>query len=158
MSGLNSTHPKPPSSLRLVKMARRHLPEILEIEQLCFTETWREVDFLRLIDLPDALCLVAMESGMVIGYSCLWVVIESSELGNLAVHPDFQRLGVGARLLERNLDVCRKRGVAAVFLEVRASNQRAISLYERYGFQRIGLRKRYYSKPVEDAVIMKASL
>ncbi|MCE5270652.1 ribosomal protein S18-alanine N-acetyltransferase [bacterium] len=147
-----------PSPLRLVKMARRHLSQILEIEQLCFSETWHEVDFLRLIDLPDALCLVALQGGRVIGYSCLWVVIESSELGNLAVHPEFQGQGVGARLLERNLAVCRRRGVIAMFLEVRASNERAITLYEHHGFTRIGLRKRYYSKPTEDAVIMRRDL
>ncbi len=146
------------SSLRLVKMTRRHLSQILEIEQLCFSETWHEVDFLRLIDLPDALCLVALKAGRVIGYSCLWVVIESSELGNLAVHPQFQGQGVGARLLERNLAICRKRGVITVFLEVRASNIRAITLYEHHGFSRVGLRRRYYSKPTEDAVIMRRDL
>ena len=93
-----------------------------------------------------------------VGYSCLWVVIESSELGNIAVHPEFQGRGIGARLLEHNLSVCRGRDVAAVFLEVRASNHRAIELYQRYGFCGIGLRKRYYSRPVEDALIMKLEL
>ena len=158
---MNPDHPPPsrePLPARLVPMAHGHLPQILEIEGLCFSETWHEADFTRLIENPDAYCLTALAGERVVGYSCLWVVIESSELGNLAVHPDFQGRGVGARLLERNLRTCRKRGVVAVFLEVRASNRRAIALYERYGFKGIGLRKRYYGHPPEDALIMKLEL
>lgn len=147
-----------PPVIRIVRMTRRHLPQVLEIEPLCFTETWNEGDFLRLLDNRDALCLCALHAGRVVGYSCLWIVIESSELGNLAVHPEFQGQGIGALLLERNLGVCRKKNVVAVFLEVRASNHRAVELYRRHGFQGIGLRKRYYSRPVEDALIMKLEL
>jgi [ribosomal protein S18]-alanine N-acetyltransferase len=147
-----------PSRFKYVPLAEEHIPLIMEIEGKCFSEPWRPEDFLKLIQNPDAICLCATARGRVAGYSCCWTLIESAELGSLAVDPEFQGRGIGRKLLERTARACRQRGVIAVFLEVRSSNIRAIELYERNGFCRIGLRRGYYSRPKEDALIMKREL
>ncbi|HUU30135.1 MAG TPA: ribosomal protein S18-alanine N-acetyltransferase [archaeon] len=144
--------------VELVPLAVEHMGRVLEIERTCFTEPWSEKDFLKLIRNPDSICLAALAVGRVIGYSCTWVVIESAELGNIAVDPEFQGRSVGRQLLEQTMRLCAARKVTLLFLEVRCSNLRAIELYTRYGFEKIGLRRGYYSRPVEDALIMRLEL
>ncbi|MEA2063991.1 MAG: ribosomal protein S18-alanine N-acetyltransferase [Gemmatimonadota bacterium] len=149
----------PPARVTLEPMADWHLPQVMEIENQCFTEPWKDQDFLKLIDRPDSICLVALDAlERLAGYCCCWIVLESAELGNIAVHPDYEGRSVARKLLDRALETCCARKVTAVFLEVRASNQRAIELYELNGFIRIGLRRGYYRQPPEDAVIMKLEL
>jgi len=148
-----SQEAQPP--LKLVPLAEDHLDRVVEIERQCFSEPWRKEDFQRLLQNPDSICLVALVKGEVVGYSCCWLVCETAELGNIAVAPDYQGRSVGRRLLERTLKLCRKNKVSAVFLEVRCSNIRAIELYRRFGFRKVGLRRNYYTHPLEDALIMK---
>ena len=145
-------------SVELVQLEAIHLPRVMEIENRCFSQPWSKEDFLRLLDKPDSVCLVALAEGRVIGYSCCWIMIESAELGNLAVDPDYQCRSVGSKLLKETIKVYRRRKVAAIFLEVRTSNRKAIELYEFFGFSKIGLRREYYTQPVEDALIMKLDL
>jgi len=145
-------------SVELSPLRVEHIPRVLEIEKRCFSQPWREGDFLKLAENPESVCLVALARGRIIGYSCCWIVIESAELGNIAVDPDYQRRSVGSRLLKRTIEICRSKDVTALFLEVRTSNRKAIELYEHFGFARIGLRRGYYSQPLEDALIMKLDL
>ncbi|MFC1614190.1 ribosomal protein S18-alanine N-acetyltransferase [Gemmatimonadota bacterium] len=142
----------------LEALQAEHVSQVLEIENCCFADPWQEGDFLKLVDNPKSACLVALAQNRVIGYSCCWIVFESAELGNIAVHPDYQCRSVGSRLLKKTIEICRLHRVAALFLEVRASNRKAIELYELYGFTRIGVRGGYYSQPLEDALIMKLCL
>ncbi len=144
--------------VELVQLEAGHLGRVMEIENRCFSQPWSEEDFLKLIDKPDSVCLVALAEGRVIGYSCCWIVIESAELGNIAVDPDYQCRLVGSKLLKETIKICRRRKVTAIFLEVRTSNRMAIELYEFFGFSRIGLQHGYYSQPEEDALIMKLDL
>lgn len=145
-------------SVELVQLEAGHLAWVMEIENRCFSQPWSKEDFLKFIDKPDSVCLVALAEGRVIGYSCCWIVIESAELGNIAVDPDYQCRSVGSKLLKETIKIYRRRKVTAIFLEVRSSNQKAIELYEFFGFSRIGLRCGYYSQPEEDALIMKLDL
>lgn len=139
----------------IVPLAPAHLEVVMAIERVAFSTPWRVEDFLSLIENPAAINLAALEAGRVVGYSCAWSVVEYGELGNLAVLPEYQGRGVARGLLDVTLKHCRRKAVEALFLEVRESNGRALALYERYGFRRIGLRRAYYSDPVEDALIMK---
>jgi ribosomal-protein-alanine N-acetyltransferase len=147
-----------PLKVDLVPLSAEHLQSIMVIEKACFSEPWSKEDFQKLVDDPRAICLAALYNDRVVGYSCAWIVIETAELGNLAVAPEYQRLSVGRRLLEETIRLCASRRAGAVFLEVRRSNSRAISLYEGYGFRKIGVRRRYYSNPVEDALVLKLGL
>ncbi len=158
MNGQKDTSARKKLRVKIVPLAPAHLDEVLAIERVAFTTPWRTEDFTQLIENPEAINLAAVEAGRVVGYSCAWRVIECAELGNIATLPECQGMGVARGLLDATLKACRHKRVEVMFLEVRASNNRAVELYERYGFSRIGLRRAYYTQPVEDAVIMKLVL
>ena len=103
---------------------------------------------------PQASFIVAEdEEGNILGYAGLHVILDEGYIDNVAVERDARRHGVASALLDV---FCRFGAAKLAFLtlEVRASNAPAIALYEKYGFQRAGLRPKYYDKPREDAVIM----
>ena len=135
------------------------LPRVLELEALCFSEPWRPNDFEILFSRDESILLAArtISEGLV-GYSCAWSVLDSAELGNIAVSPDFQGWGIGKALLKKNISICKRKKVEKLYLEVRESNSRAVGLYTGFGFEIIGRRKGYYGKPREDAIIMRLDL
>ena len=90
----------------------------------------------------------------VIGYTVVWYAATECELGNLAVAPQQRCRGVGRSLLEWTLRKAKERGAERVFLEVRVSNRVAQDLYRSRGFVQVGLRRRYYRAPTEDARVM----
>lgn len=127
---------------------------LVAIERACFTDPWPLRSFEELCRAEAADCAVAEVKGEVVGY---WVgrrIGDEAELANLAVAPSRQGDGVGRRLLYDFLDVVGGRERTIVFLEVRASNAPALRLYQAFGFQALDRRKGYYSKPVEDAIVM----
>jgi ribosomal-protein-alanine N-acetyltransferase len=130
------------------------VPQILAIERVSFSTPWTESTFRGLLERPDAEVLAAEANGRVVGYAAWWVVVDQAELGNIAVAPEWRRLGVGTRLLESVIERVRERGVRELFLEVRVSNTGAQELYQRHGFREVGRRRSYYVAPVEDALVM----
>jgi [ribosomal protein S18]-alanine N-acetyltransferase len=158
MNGPKDTSTRKMLRVKIIPLAPSHLDEVIAIEHVAFTTPWRLEDFAQLIENPEAINLAAVESGRVVGYSCAWRVIECAELGNIAVLPEYQGRGVARSLLDATLKACRRKRAEVLFLEVRASNSRAVELYEHYGFNRIGIRRAYYTQPVEDAMIMKLVL
>ena len=93
-----------------------------------------------------------------LGYAAVWFVANEAELGDLAVHPDRRRQGIGALLLRRALDEARSRSIRVLYLEVRIGNESARRLYERSGFEVVTVRPGYYTRPVEDALVMRRLL
>jgi len=91
---------------------------------------------------------------VVCGYIGFWIVFEELHLLNVAVHPDWQRRGVAARLVQAVFEAAIARGVTRALLEVRASNLPAQQLYAQFGFQVIARRAGYYTQPSEEALIM----
>jgi len=92
------------------------------------------------------------------GFAVMWCVADQAELANLAVRPGVRGRGVGSALLDRILERCANRGAETVFLEVRRSNDAARELYRSRGFRTVGVRKRYYQEPFEDACVMMCTL
>lgn len=92
--------------------------------------------------------------GDLVGYMCYWLVFDELRLMNLAVEPSMRRRGIASDLIRHMLSVGRESGAVRAVLEVRASNVAALSLYERVGFRQVALRRRYYTDPVEDAVLL----
>ena len=138
----------------IVPMDRSHIPQILALEQACFSTPWTETMLTDALFDPQASFIVAEdEEGNVLGYAGLHVVVDEGYIDNIAVEPDARRHGVASALLDV---YCRFGGANLAFLtlEVRSSNAPAIALYEKHGFQRAGLRPGYYQHPREDAVIM----
>ena len=134
------------------------LPAIMEIEREAFTTPWREVTFEGLLARPDADLLGATRLGRLVGYSVCWTVGDQAELGNVAVKATERGRGTGQLLIAEALCRIRERGAVEVFLEVRESNERARALYQRCGFEVVGRRRAYYTRPVEDALVMKLEL
>jgi len=90
----------------------------------------------------------------IIGYIIFWLLENKAQISNFAIHPDFRRLGVGGKVLNRITAQIRKYGAKSVILEVRPSNFAARRLYGKYGFKSLGIRKDYYRDPEEDALVM----
>lgn len=136
------------------RMVESDLDVVMEIEQESFSTPWSRSTFRGLMRRSDASLWVAQVGGRVVGYAVVWYMFQEAELGNLAVAPEWRRHGLGRQLLDWALQRAHERGTERVFLEVRVSNHTAQRLYERYGFIQVGLRRRYYLAPVEDARVM----
>lgn len=131
---------------------------MLEIERASFTYPWSTNFFLQELKVGCAHSLLATTGDKSVGYIIYWLLPREIDIHNLAVHPDFRRLGIGKTLLEAVIDEARRHAVDRVTLEVRKSNEAAKKLYQVLGFSAKGLRKGYYSDDGEDAVIMALDL
>ncbi|UCC48068.1 MAG: ribosomal protein S18-alanine N-acetyltransferase [Gemmatimonadota bacterium] len=140
------------------RMEESDLDVVMEVERESFSTPWSRGTFRGLMRRSDASLWVAEVSHCVVGYAVVWYLFQQAELGNLAVAPGWRRRGLGKRLLDWALEKARERGTERIFLEVRISNRAAQRLYERYGFVQVGLRRRYYREPVEDARVMSLDL
>lgn len=135
------------------------LPDVLAIERSSFSVPWSERAFRHLMGRQDAAVLVADAGrGRLAGYAAWWVAADAAELGDLAVHREHRRRGVGRALVRAVARAARERGVARLFLQVRAGNEAALSLYRDTGFREVGRREGYYRLPTEDAVVLARSL
>lgn len=141
-------------------MDEADLDEILAIERVTFPAPWSRTLFERELETPFARSFVAREkdNGGILGYLCFWLVDRETHILNLAVHPRYRGMGIGARLLRSGLEYSRNQGVHQITLEVRRSNYKAISLYRDFHFQPQGVRRRYYTDTGEDAIIMGLDL
>ncbi len=120
---------------------------------------WEAADYARLAEDPNGMLLVAENAaGQVLGFAAAQRVAGEAELRNLAVEPGSQGRGVGRALLEEVKGRLRAAGVKSIYLEVRASNQRALALYYGAGYVLSGRRKDYYHCPSEDALILRREL
>lgn len=138
----------------LAPMRRRHLRAVLSIEERTSSTPWSLGLFLAECRREDRLYLVALDDATVVGFAGMLFVAGEGHITTIAVHPDRQGDRVGTRLLLALLRGAAQAGVDAVTLEVRASNVAALALYRRFGFAPAGVRKDYYSHPVEDALVL----
>lgn len=118
--------------------------------------TWQQV--IASAAAGDRLVLVAEREAEPIGFGVIGLAGDEAEIESLAVDPAWRRRGVAMRVCEEMMEWASGRGAAAVFLEVRASNEGAQALYRRLGFEQRGSRRGYYRDPAEDAVIMAREL
>ena len=144
---------------RIVTMHFRHVPRIAALEAANFSAPWDEASIRAELENPLALWLAAEgQDGTVLAYLGSQSCFEDADVLNVCVAPEARRRGVAEALmleLERRLI---PKGVEKITLEVRASNEPALRLYEKLGYTRVGLRKGYYEKPREDALILQKSL
>ncbi|HUR92500.1 MAG TPA: ribosomal protein S18-alanine N-acetyltransferase [Gemmatimonadaceae bacterium] len=132
------------------------LPEVAAIELACFRDPWPQQSFEAFVGRPGATFIVAEgRKGGVAGYAVLLRAADEAEVLNLAVPEDARRRGVGRALLDRLLHEARADGARTIYLEVRESNAAARGLYQSHGFVEVGRRRRYYQRPVEDALILQ---
>lgn len=136
------------------KMAAEDISQVETIEKQLFSLPWSEKSFLDALRTPENVYLVCEEDGVIAGYCGMWTVFGEGNITNMAVSPDFRRRGIAEQLMNEMERLGRDMGVDVFFLEVRESNDAARGLYEKTGYKNIGVRKRFYERPVEDAVVM----
>ena len=132
---------------------KKHATEVAEIEKLCFSDPWSEKSFLDSLENPFSHFLAFEEEG-ISGYIGLYAVSGEGSITNVAVHPEKRGRGIGESLVREAIKLGEALSLEFITLEVRESNTPARRLYEKCGFSDVGIRRGFYSKPREDAVIM----
>jgi [ribosomal protein S18]-alanine N-acetyltransferase len=134
---------------------------VVILDRLCFGGLWSIDSYRRELTNDNSHFLgvsidrsLEPETSGIIGFGCFWAILDEAHITLLGVHPQYQRQGLGKLLICALLDKARSIEMARATLEVRASNQGAIDLYERFGFQTVGRRKKYYQDTGEDGIIM----
>lgn len=146
--------------MHLRKMRIEDLSHIIKIETENYYFPWSEGIFTDCLKSDHYSCWVCLELKTIVGYSVISIVAGEAHIMNLCVDSEAQNLGVGSLLLEKMIALARKK-VESIFLEVRPSNQIAIALYKKRGFNEIGIRKNYYPARrggKEDAVMLALDL
>jgi len=119
---------------------------------------WSEPLLFGEVDSPNSAFWVAEVAGVPVGFVIVHMVADEAEILEIVVAEQMRGSGIGRRLMDQACETARERGCVVVFLEVRPSNAAARALYERSGFERTGLRKRYYRDNGEDAIVMRLDL
>lgn len=140
-------------------MTEDDIDEVLVLERRSFTLPWsREAFYNELNHNQYALYIVLEDEGKIVGYCGAWIVIDEAHITNIAILPEYRGRRLGEALLRKMMDIAIERGAKVMTLEVRVSNIIAQSLYEKLGFQKGGIRKRYYTDNGEDALVMWVNL
>ncbi len=162
---VQSPHNQQSGRYIIERATERDLDRILQIEQESFSAPWtRKMFEVELNENPFGHLYTArpatesLKPEIAAGYVCFWVVFEELRLMTLAIDCSARRRGVGTELLRYALVCGRFEGASRALLEVRESNAAARALYASRGFQQVGRRRRYYRRPVEDALVLRAPL
>jgi ribosomal-protein-alanine N-acetyltransferase len=139
---------------------RGDLPAIAAVERAVFTDPWSAASFETMLRNEAVRVELAEDAtgGALLGYTVAWFAADEVELANLAVALGARRRGLGRALLDRLVHAARARGARRLLLEVRTSNHAALALYGEAGFAQVGVRRRYYKNPEEDARVLALGL
>ena len=141
--------------MEYVLMSESHIDDVADLEKLCFSDPWSESSIASELRNPLSTWFVALDNDRVVGYVGSQSVLDGADMMNIAVSPEYRRMGIAQALVERLEAALKVKGVICLALEVRASNTPAIALYEKLGFYVAGRRPNYYRHPKEDALIMR---
>ncbi|MBQ6456973.1 MAG: ribosomal protein S18-alanine N-acetyltransferase [Mogibacterium sp.] len=131
------------------------VPALARIERESFAHPWSAEQITRDIVANDrAFVAVAVLDGEPVGYADMWIVAGEAQLYNIAVAPEYRGAGIGSILMKYMAKTAARAGCRTMTLEVRRSNEPAISMYRKGGFRDSGIRKGYYADNKEDAVLM----
>ena len=144
--------------MQIVPMKEEHVSAVAALERACFSAPWDEASVRSELTNDLSLWLVAEDESGVAGYVGSQTVLGESDVMNLAVREDCRRQGIGRELVKALCSALEAAGSSCLTLEVRASNAAAKALYAALGFASVGRRPRYYSRPTEDAEILRKEL
>lgn len=141
--------------LSFFKLEPGHIPELLHLENIIFPCPWNEKMFKHELHSEySRFCVLVDEQTHIYGYFGLWIVQDEGHINNFAVVPEYQRQGLGDMMIKEIFEIGKKHKISLYYLEVRKSNEPAIQLYKKHGFFEAGIRRNYYSHPMEDALLM----
>ena len=138
--------------MQIDRMTTEDAPYLAELDIKCFAVPWSEKSFREECENPHATYFVAKIDGKIVGYGGVWIVADEAQITNIAVHPDYRKKKIASEILEEILSL--SQDAERIILEVRESNVPAIGLYEKYGFEKAGIRKNFYHSPVENGITM----
>lgn len=148
-------------TLILEAMQTADVEQVMAIENSVYPHPWTRGNFMDSLASGYEAWVAREPNFQLAGYFLAMSVVDELHLLNISVRGDLQGQGLGLMLLDRVTQLARELGMASILLEVRPSNRRALAVYERYGFVRIGLRKAYYpavGQTREDAIVMRLCL
>jgi [ribosomal protein S18]-alanine N-acetyltransferase len=147
-------------SLKYRLMKLEDIPRVHEIDVLSFTLPWPEHSYqFELTQNPTTLAIVNElvppgASPVIIGMAVVWILVDEAHIATIAIHPQFRGHGIGKKLLAEVLRQSIQRGAILATLEVREHNHIAQQMYQKFGFEIVGRRQKYYQDNNEDAVLM----
>ena len=139
--------------MRAERVEQKHLAAIAALESEVFAHPWSE-EALQLLCTDTAIGFVVMDGTRAAAYGGMMCVAGEGQITNIATSPDYRRQGLAAEVVDALINTARERGFFEISLEVRESNLPAIALYEKFGFVAVGKRPRFYTNPVETAIVM----
>ena len=143
---------------RIRRMRAEDMTAVAELEKKVFPDAWSERAIQETYEQPHTLILTAFEDKKLIGYVILYMTLEDAEISRIAVDEAYRRQKVASKILRELKLLCADNGISKLLLEVRESNADARAFYEEMGFTIDGVRKNYYTMPVEHAVLMSLEL
>ncbi|MBQ7124867.1 MAG: ribosomal protein S18-alanine N-acetyltransferase [Clostridia bacterium] len=146
--------------ITIIPLTPSRISELTLLDSLCFSDPWSAESFASVLENSLYTYFIAVDSelGNVCGYGGLYSLLDSADIMNIAVLPDYRKRGIGSALLSELISAAKEKGVLSLHLEVRQSNDEAKRLYEKFGFVVDGIRKSYYRRPTEDAILMTKAL
>ena len=135
-------------------MTAEDVRKVAEIEKMSFSTPWSETSFYAEVHNIHSFAKVAELENKIVGYICIRQVNDECHLLDLAIHPDHRGKGIATALFNNIMEALKPGKCRTFFLEVRTSNEAARKMYEKFGFNIVGIRKKYYINPTDDAVIM----
>jgi ribosomal-protein-alanine N-acetyltransferase len=140
-------------SLTIDKMNLQDLSQVTEIEKQLFNPPWSYETFLSEVESESRCCLVVRCADGIIGYAICAILYDEAHILSIGVAKKYQKLSIATLLMVEIMDYAISNAVVKVILEVRVSNDKAKGLYEKFGFAPVGIRKKYYTQPSEDAIV-----
>lgn len=140
--------------ISIEKFSKEHLDDVYKIECVCFSHPWGKADLENQLGLDTSHFIVALDGETAVGYMGLQIFCGEGYVTNVAVLPEYRRQGIAQKLILKELE----NEMDFITLEVRKSNAPAINLYQKMGFENVGVRPRFYTAPDEDAVIMTKNI
>ena len=141
-------------NIKIRPMTKEDAYELSKLDELSFSVPWSENQFEREAENEIATYYLATDEEKIVGYIGYWNVLNEGNITNIAVLPEYRRQKIASKLLEYAIKNAISKKLSLLTLEVRKSNEPAKNLYAKFGFKPLGIRKDYYHKPLEDAVIM----
>lgn len=139
-------------------MQETDLEKVAELEKEIFPDPWGMIGLKESLYQNHTVLLGAWKDEKLVGYVIFYFAADEGEIVRIAVDPSVRRQGVASHLLLELEDVCEEKKIIKLLLDVRESNETAIQFYKSHGFTEDGIRKKFYTKPEEDAVLMSREL
>lgn len=141
--------------INITDLKSEDVEKVAEIEKMCFSKPWSENSFKNALNDSNSKFFVVRLGSDIIGFSGMYIAAGAEGyVYNIAVNPLFRKKGIGTILTKKLINYAKENNLEFLSLEVRKSNNSAISVYEKCGFEKVGTRKNFYESPVEDALIM----